>query len=119
MGDTLTLDFDASLQPGTYTFENFLDNYSTSMYVFYDVPSDPPVTYKSIAGTLTLTAVGLTISGSFQVTAADSVNPVNTVVITGSFTDLPGRLTRLRKLSILIKVPCLVELPTGAVPGVG
>jgi len=49
---------------------------------------------RTITHLLTLIAVGSTLSSNPQITAADSVNPVNTVVISGSFNDLPQIIPR-------------------------
>jgi hypothetical protein len=89
VGDALTIDFPADMQPGSYPIENSVDNPSDSVYFIYTVSSEPPASYKSIKGLLTLTAVSPKISGQFQVAAVDSTDASKIIEVTGSFTDVP------------------------------
>ncbi len=91
VGDALTIDFPANFQPGTYAFDNSIDNTSLSQYAIYTTTAadGTPAAYKSIKGTLNLTAVGSAFSGQFAITMADQSNVSKMIDVSGSFTDLP------------------------------
>ena len=88
-GDMLTLDFPSDLQPGTYTFENFMNNPSAKIWATYGTTDGKPANFKGTQGSLILTSVGASFSGQFQISAVDDSDSSRTIEITGSFTNLP------------------------------
>lgn len=91
MGDTLTFDFPADIQPGTYDIPNSVgvDMSTINLCSTYGTTDGVIANFQSASGTLTITAVGATYSGQFQFSAANPADTSQTITVTGSFADLP------------------------------
>jgi hypothetical protein len=91
MGDALTFDFPADIQPGTYDIPNSVgvDMSTINIWATYGTTDSVVANFQSVSGTLTITAVGATFSGQFEFTAANPADTSQTITVTGSFADLP------------------------------
>lgn len=91
MGDALTLDFPADIQPGTYDIPNSIgvDMSTINIWATYGTTDGIIANFQSVSGTLTITAVGATYSGQFQFAAANPADASQTITVAGSFADLP------------------------------
>ena len=91
MGDALTFDFPADIQPGTYDIPNSVgvDMSTINLCSTYGTTDGVIANFQSASGTLTITAVGATYSGQFQFSAANPADTSQTITVTGSFADLP------------------------------
>lgn len=91
LGDALTFDFPADIQPGTYDIPNSVgvDMSTINIWATYGTTDGIVANFQSVSGTLTIIAVGATYSGQFQFSAANPADASQTITISGSFADLP------------------------------
>jgi hypothetical protein len=86
----VSIQFPADTPPGTYPIADCVNNAVCDIFAdyvhFQDGGGLSSSTYRSLKGTLTLTAAGTSFSGSFTFTAANLADHSKTIDVSGSFT---------------------------------
>ena len=89
----VSIQFPSDTPPGTYPIADCVNNAVCDIFAeyahFQDGGGLSSSTYRSLKGTLTLTAAGTNFSGAFEFTAANLADHSKTIKVAGSFTDAP------------------------------